>query len=115
MITTFFVLLFAHAMGDFAAQPEVMARGKSRHSKPDYVPPGQAFCLCWPYWLFAHALIHGGLVYFVTGSCLLGVLETVLHAVIDFAKCEGWTNVHQDQLWHLAAKVVYLALLGFVL
>lgn len=102
MLTLFYLLLCAHAFCDFPLQAGPMAVEKSRHSRSDLqkgVP--------WFYWLTAHALIHGGAVYLVTRSVTLGLVETILHWVIDFAKCEGWTNIHADQLMHILCRVGY--------
>ena len=106
MLTVFFLLLCAHALCDFPLQAGAMAVEKNRHSTTELqrsVP--------WFYWLTAHAFIHGGAIYLVTRSLTLGVIETVLHWVIDFAKCEGWTNIHTDQFLHIACRVAYCWLL----
>lgn len=104
----FLLLLAGHAVMDFALQPDAMAREKCRHS----TSPLQS-AVPWYYWLTAHALGHGGAVYLVTNSLSLGILETVVHWLIDFAKCEGWTNVHVDQLLHVACKAVWWALVWY--
>ena len=111
MITTFVKLLFGHAIADFALQSDVMAKGKNRHRLPDYLPPGQKYVPCWPYWLTAHALISGCMVYLATGSIWHGVLETAAHWIIDFAKCEGVTNPHGDQFLHVLCRLIYAATL----
>ena len=103
----FFLLMVGHALADFSLQSDAMAKGKNRHRKPDYIPDGQKYVPCWHYWLTAHALIHGGIVYVLTGDIRLGLAETVLHWVIDFAKCENWTNPNVDQVLHLMCRVVY--------
>jgi hypothetical protein len=48
------------------------------------------------------------MVYLITNSLLLGMIETVSHWVIDSAKSEGAINFHQDQGLHLSFKVGYL-------
>jgi hypothetical protein len=63
----------------------------------------------WVYCLSAHSLVHAGAVWIITGSALFGFIEFVLHWVIDFAKCEKWTNFHVDQGLHLASKLGYVA------
>ena len=103
----FFLLMVGFALADFALQGDAMAKGKNRNKKPDYIPEGQKYMPCWYFWLGAHGLIHGGAVYFVTGSLLLGVTETILHFVIDFIKCENITNPYQDQLLHLLCRLMY--------
>jgi hypothetical protein len=108
-ISLFFQFLIAHAVADFALQGDAMGAGKNRHhtihtNKNGHFPP-------WYYWLLAHSLIHGGAVYLVTGSMILGMVETVLHALIDFAKCEDWINIHVDQTLHILCKVGYCVFL----
>jgi len=105
----FFQLLIGHAVCDFVLQSDTMARAKLRHGElratygPGFPP--------WYYWLSAHALVHGGAVYLLTGSPLLGAVELALHWAIDFAKCERWINIHQDQALHVLCKAAYCGLL----
>jgi len=101
----FFKLLIGHALADFVLQSDTMARAKDRHG--DFAHTVSANFPPWYYWLGAHALVHGGVVYLVTGSALLGAIEVVLHATIDYAKCERWIGFHQDQAAHLVCKVGY--------
>ena len=108
--TLFFLLIAGHALADFVLQSDVMAMGKNRHSDI-HVGKGKNFP-SWQYWLGAHTLIHGGVVCLVTQSLALGVLETLLHSIIDFLKCEGKLTFHQDQLLHLICKIGYCALLA---
>jgi len=101
----FFQFLIGHALADFALQFGAMGAGKNRHNgiqqkMGKHFPP-------WYYWLSAHALIHGGVVYYITDNWWLGLIETVLHWIIDFAKCEGWINFHQDQALHVGCKFGY--------
>ena len=110
-MTILFSLLIGHALADFALQSGEMARGKSRHYRPENVPPGQVVMTIWPYWLTSHALIHAGIVWGLTERADLAVAELILHWAIDFAKCENWTGLHLDQGLHVACKVVYVALL----
>ncbi len=100
-----FQLIVGHALSDFALQRQVMAIAKSRHADI-HNTSGKGFPP-WYYWLLAHALIHGGAVYLVTGSAVLGAIETLLHSIIDFSKCENWINFHQDQALHLICKLAY--------
>jgi len=103
----FFKLYIAHALADFALQTDAMAKGKNRHNKPDYIPAGQKFVPCWHYWLTAHALIHAGGVWWATGIMWLGLVELVMHWLIDFLKCEGLTNPNQDQFLHFVCRLAY--------
>ena len=104
-----FWLLVGHAFADFVCQSDSMAKGKNRHRRTE-PPPGAKYTPCWPYWLTAHALIHGGAVALVTGNVLLGVFETFAHWMIDFGKCENWYGVHTDQALHIACKILWMML-----
>lgn len=111
-ISLFFQLLIAHAVADFALQGDAMGAGKNRHhtihtNTNSHFPS-------WHYWMSAHSLIHGGAVYIVTGSMMLGMIETVLHALIDFSKCEDWINMHADQALHILCKIAYCVFILYV-
>ena len=111
-IIEFLIKLFmAHAMGDFVLQTEIMSKLKSRYNKPDFIPNGQKYVPTWGFWLSAHGLVHGGLIYFFTGNIWLGALETILHCGIDFLKCENVTNPYIDQLLHCLCKILYVLLI----
>jgi hypothetical protein len=107
MINTLFLLLCGHALADFVLQTDIMAKLKNRHNKPDNIPNGQKYIPCWGYWLTAHSLIHGGIVYLITGNIMFGLIETASHWLIDFLKCENVTNPNQDQFFHIFLKIVY--------
>ncbi|MDA0768410.1 MAG: DUF3307 domain-containing protein [Verrucomicrobia bacterium] len=104
-----FALIIGHALCDFALQPEFIALGKNRHAdlsrffggKPQ--PRG-----LWIHLLGAHCLIHAGAVWIITGSVLLAAVEFVLHAIIDFVKCEGKTSFTADQLLHYGCRILYV-------
>ncbi len=101
----FFELLIGHAIADFVLQSDTMARAKLRHGEfaatqgPNFPP--------WYYWLSAHALVHGGAVFLLTGSAALGLTEVLLHGCIDFAKTERWIGFHTDQALHVLCKIAY--------
>ena len=103
MMEAFFTLLallvFSHALGDYPLQNDFMARGKNWNTPVPGVP--------WYHLLGAHSIIHGGLTGMVTGSLLIGVLETIMHFVIDSLKNRGITSTHSDQALHIACKVVW--------
>lgn len=105
-MTLFFQFLVGHAFGDYVFQREIMAKSKSRHAEI-YKTAGKGFP-GWFYWLFSHALVHGGLVFLISGSLLLGVIETVLHTIIDFSKCEHKISLHVDQALHILCKLAYV-------
>ena len=97
----FFLLLFGHALGDFALQDQHMIEHKNKGKHPE----------TWAIYLAAHAIIHGGLVGFFTGSFVLAILETVCHAAIDYAKCIGKINLNLDQALHVGCKGLWIILL----
>jgi hypothetical protein len=105
-----FLLVVGHFLCDFPLQTEAIAINKN----PDAHTPLQKH-VPWFYWLFSHALTHGGVVALITGSVILGIAETVLHSVIDYCKCKGYLNIHQDQALHLICKAVYWGLLIMIL
>ena len=101
----FLKLIMAHALADFSLQTAAMGTFKNRyyHFTEDmkHVPT-------WQYWMTAHALINVLLVWVVTGVCWLGLVETILHWLIDYIKCENLISAHKDQLLHLFTKIGYL-------
>jgi hypothetical protein len=101
MLEMFFLLLAGHALADYPLQGEFLAANKAR-SGPGYVP--------WWHALFAHALIHGGLVALITGWWVIGLAETVMHAYIDHLKCEGEIGINMDQFAHIVCKVAWVSL-----
>jgi len=107
-----FALLICHALADYPLQGDAIAKGKNRHNPPFGIPPGQKPVAVWFHYLTAHALIHAGFVWLLTGSVIFGLVEFALHWFIDFAKCENWTNPHTDQLLHIACKIAYVLILG---
>lgn len=107
-----FWLLVGHALADFPLQSDFLAKGKNRHTPAFNVPTGQIPQAIWPWCLSAHALIHAGAVAAATGSVVFGMVEGVLHWGIDFAKCENWTEIHTDQLLHVACKIAYVLIIA---
>jgi hypothetical protein len=108
-LVVLFALFIGHALCDFAFQTEIIALGKNRHAdlsrffggKPQ--PRG-----LWVHLLGAHSFIHAGAVWIISGSVLLGLVEFVLHAAIDFLKCEGMTGFTTDQLLHYGCRILYV-------
>ncbi|BCX49536.1 hypothetical protein HAHE_34440 [Haloferula helveola] len=111
-VVAFFALLIGHAVADFALQGEFLAVAKNRHAElSKFFGESPAPKGIWIYALGAHSLIHAGAVWLITGSVALGLLEFVLHWVIDFAKCEGWTGFKTDQFLHVACKIAYAVMI----
>lgn len=108
MLALIFKLIIGHTLADFSLQPSSMAKGKNRNIKINGDPEENKYFPNWPYWLTAHAILHGGAVWLATGNIYLGIIEVILHWIIDFAKCENWTNIHTDQLLHVACKAIYI-------
>jgi hypothetical protein len=109
-----FALIIGHALADYPLQGKFLAIRKNRHIKSiDYT--GDSPQQIWIYCLSAHSLVHAGAVWViaagfgVASAAMYGFIEFVLHWLIDFAKCEKWTNFHQDQGLHLLSKVFYVA------
>lgn len=108
-----FAFTIGHALADYPLQGKFLAIRKNRHIKSiDYI--GDSPASLWVYCLTAHSLVHAGAVWVITGSAAFGFAEFVLHWLIDFAKCEKWTDFHQDQGLHLLSKVLYVALIYWI-
>jgi hypothetical protein len=109
-----FALVIGHALADYPLQGKFLAIRKNRHIKSiDY--SGDSPQHIWVYCLSAHSLVHAGTVWVivwgfgVVTGVVYAFLEFLLHWFIDFAKCEKWTNFHQDQALHLLSKVFFVA------
>ena len=116
LLDALFLLVFGHALADFVLQPEAMGYGKNRNDKIHDTE--HSLFPNWWYWLTAHSLVHGGVVYLISATLLgasaallLGIVETVAHWLTDFSKCENWISVHQDQAIHISLKVLYAFLI----
>jgi len=103
-VSNLFLLLAGHALADYPLQGDFLAKGKNRHT------PIVLDLTLWPHCLTAHSLIHGAVVYLITGSVLLGLFETVAHWIIDFGKGEGWYGFHTDQGLHVGCKLLWWVL-----
>lgn len=98
-----FAFLVAHALADFPLQGEYVAREKVR-------------CMAvsresWVIALTAHALIHGGAAWIVSGQPGIGAFEVAAHWLIDWKKGEGKFGALVDQGLHVACKVGYVVFL----
>lgn len=97
------LLLFAgHALCDYPLQGDFLAKGKN-HTAP---LPGVPWYQC----LFAHALIHAGMVLLITHNLWLALAELVIHAATDYTKCSGKLTFNQDQAIHYACKILWAVL-----
>ena len=73
--------------------------------------PGCDITLYWGWWLSAHAATHGFAVALLTGIPLLGLMEMLLHAIIDWAKIRFRFTLALDQCFHLLCKLIWVGLL----
>lgn len=109
MTELFLKLVIGHAIADFWAQSDALAKMKNRNrDAAAFCPPGQKPQAVWPYAMTAHALMHGAAVWIITGNVWLFVAETAAHWIIDFGKCENWYGIHQDQAAHIGCKALWL-------
>jgi len=105
-------LAIGHALADYALQNDFMARAKNRHlSHANDDLPRQSL---WIWVLSAHAAIHAGMVWILTGCGWLGLAEFVLHWLIDLFRIEKKISFQTDQLGHLLSKAGYVAALAFI-
>ncbi len=112
-LSLFFALLIGHALADFPLQGEFIALGKNRHVPAPMLADGDKPPKhLWVYLMTAHALIHAGFVWVITGSAILAVAELIIHWIIDAAKCEGKTSFGTDQGLHVLTKVAYLVVIA---
>jgi hypothetical protein len=97
VIEVFFLLIFCHYLADYPLQGDFLSQAKNRNTEV-----GKDI---WKHALFAHGMIHAGLVAFVTGSVFLGVCELVCHMTIDYLKCQKKITFNTDQWLHLICKI----------
>lgn len=110
-----FAFIIGHAVADYPLQGEFLALGKNHRLPPGtlHYNKGDSVRGLWLHCLTAHALIHAGVVWAISGFFVLGLIEFVLHWILDFLKSARLTNLHFDQLLHLACKGGYVALIQF--
>lgn len=99
-IELFATLVVGHTIADYPLQGDFLSKAKNRAMPIPGVPWWQA--------LGAHAVMHGGMVWALTGSLFLGLLETILHGLIDDAKCAGRITFNQDQGLHIICKALWV-------
>lgn len=96
-------MITGHYLADYPLQGDYMAQAKNRHTTL-----GKGI---WPMLLFAHAFIHASFVAIVTRSITLALAELVVHAFIDYTKCEGKISYATDQVLHITFKVLWVIVL----
>lgn len=102
----FFALAIGHAVADFPLQGDFLAQCKNRALLIKLNDPARPPAM-WLPCMAAHCLIHAGMVWLITSSCLLGVVEFVIHWLLDWVKCRGRTTFVQDQALHYVTKIAY--------
>jgi hypothetical protein len=103
-ITMFGLLLAGHALADYPLQGDWLSKAKNHKLS---LVPNEAI---WPGALASHAAIHGATVGLITGSAALAAAEFIVHAAIDFAKCDGRLSYNADQALHVACKLLWVAI-----
>ncbi len=97
----FAALVVAHCITDFPLQGDFLAKAKNHKAPIPGIP--------WFYCLIVHSIIAGGGAGLVTGSLLIGVAETAIHAYTDYLKCDGRIGFYADQAVHLICKAIWVA------
>lgn len=105
LLKLFFALLIGHAVCDYPLQGDFLSRGKNRFNPTGGVP--------WWICLTAHAAIHAGAVWLITGRWWLGLAEFCVHAWIDDRKCAGKLSVVRDQALHVICKAMWVLMISY--
>ncbi len=100
-LETFFMLLFGHCLADFPLQGEYLS--KTKNPKNNYIE-------FWLPTLFAHSMIHAGIVFAITGYLSLAILQLVTHFIIDYAKAVQKT--YSARASFLIDQFLHVAVLG---
>lgn len=95
----FYLLLVGHVLADYSFQTDFIARYKNWNNINHDVP--------WYHLMIAHCLVHSIFVTMITGSVILGLIECLLHFIIDVLKCAKKINIHVDQLLHVLCKIAW--------
>lgn len=106
-------LAISHVIADFPLQGPFLSEAKNRHLQISQPVNTKSPKGMWAQAMSAHALIHCGAVWLVTGSVILGLMEFVFHWIIDHAKCENWIGFNTDQFLHYCSKLIYVAMIYY--
>jgi len=107
-----FLLIFGHALADYPLQSRFMAIGKNPYNKVSNPSPNARK---WYHKMIAHCFIHGGIVMLITGSLGLGILEFVMHWIIDILKCKKAITSDVDQSLHILCQICYALYIIYVI
>ena len=96
-----FLLVFGHCLADYALQSPEMQHAKNSTKNPKEI---------WIPVLFAHSMIHAGIVFAITGYFSLAILQIVTHFIIDYAKAVQKT--YSARASFLIDQFLHVAVLG---
>jgi len=113
ILSLFFALAIGHAVADFPLQGVFLSQAKNRNLHFSEDVNTKSSQGVWIHAMSAHSLIHCGVVWLITGSVILGLIEFILHWFIDFAKCENWAGFNTDQFFHYTCKIIYVGLIYY--
>jgi hypothetical protein len=102
LLEMFAALIVAHCITDFPLQGDFLAKAKNHKAPIPGIP--------WFYCLMVHSIMAGGGAWLVTGSLGIGLLETAIHALTDYLKCDGKIGFYADQIVHIACKLIWAAI-----
>ena len=103
-------LLIGHAVADYVLQSDQMIVRKN----PRWLNSLDSGHGPWWWTMLAHSAINGSFVSLLTGNIAYGMVETVLHFLLDWAKCLGKINAVEDQAGHILSKVLIAGAYTFV-
>lgn len=112
VLLLFFAMAIGHVFGDYPLQGSFLAMGKNRNLDASVLFGGsKAPKDLWVHTLTAHCMVHSGIVWMITGSGLLALIELVLHWITDFIRCDKKISYNTDQFIHFACKLLYAILI----
>tara|TARA_B100001250_G_C19345591_1_gene591010 strand:+ start:245 stop:532 length:288 start_codon:yes stop_codon:yes gene_type:complete len=91
-----------HFVCDFTLQNERMAIEKVK---------GKDITLNWKWWLISHSCTHGLAVTLITSNVFLGLMEIILHWIIDWLKGKNYYSLTIDQILHITCKLTWTIIL----
>jgi hypothetical protein len=98
------LLIIGHYVCDFGLQNDFTAKAKN-----PFISRGDDNTI-WVHVMSSHCAIQALPVLLVTHSWELALAEFLFHFYVDFKKCKGSLDFHQDQALHLASKIVWWTL-----
>lgn len=101
-ISILLLLLAGHAFADFPLSGDIFSKGKKNTTVAEN--------LNWFHTLTIHSSMHGGIVFLITQSTILGISEFIIHWVTDYLKYHGYISVNTDQTIHVVCKIMWWVL-----